>query len=123
MKKLHIILAIVAVILIIAALTNPHTQRHKEAVKEKLTAYMEEKMKGSSGLDGLFGKGNAGLGGIFGKALIASAVDNIVSSDNYLFFSLTKVKFDERSKVVGMGVFGNIILFGNVDDLAKAGLQ
>jgi hypothetical protein len=113
MKKSHIILAIIAVILIIAALTNPNTQRHKEAVKEKLTAYVDEKVKDDS----------SGLGALFGTALISRAVDSLVSSDNYLFFSLTKVSYQERSKVVGMGVFGNVILFGNVDDLASPGLQ
>ena len=59
------------------------------------------------------------LGMMLGTTLAEGLINNMVSRDNYLLFSLTKVTFDGESKIIGIGILGNVFLTGKVDDLKK----
>ena len=37
--------------------------------------------------------------------------------DNYLFFSITKLTWDSETKAIAIGMFGNLILFKDIDKL------
>ena len=41
-------------------------------------------------------------------------VENMVSVDNYVIFSITNVRIDGKKKSVGYGLFGNVFIFGEI---------
>ena len=105
MKQIQITLIIIGFIIVALMATNPSTEEHKEAVKEKISAAFE-----NNNSDGnAFRKLGEQLGQTIGMALI----DKMIKRDNYLLFSLTKSKFldyDEKEKVVGLGILGKVYL-------------
>ncbi|MBL4676939.1 MAG: hypothetical protein JKY70_12160 [Mucilaginibacter sp.] len=98
MKKSRVTLLIVAVILVIAVLTNPNQLKHKESVKKELTEYLHKDARKHGGP---------------GWAMVNT---DLVSSDNYLFFSLTKGRWKGDSKIIGIGVFGKVFTFDNINE-------
>lgn len=112
---------LIAVILIIAAFSNPKEAQHREFVKNELRAIMEAKMdKDSIGKDGL-GELVLGLGKLLGSAVIDGVVDQLVFSDDYLLFSLTRMRHQGKEEIVGLGIFGNIILFKDLETALEEG--
>lgn len=109
MKKNYVIAASIVLILLIAAITNPNPERHKEAVKSKFTAYLAKTTENDSSGMGAFGS-------MLGNAFAQQIIDNLVTSDNYVLFSLTKVTADGKSNVIGYGLFGNVFLSGKIDE-------
>ena len=87
MKQNQITLIIIGFILVALMATNPSTEEHKEAVKEKISAAIENKY--------------------YNDALI----DKMIKRENYLLFSITKYK---NEKVVGYGFFGKIYLSADI---------
>jgi hypothetical protein len=101
MKQNQITLIIIGFILVALMATNPSTEEHKEAVKEKVSAAIENNNS----------NGNAfqKLGQTIGIALI----DKMIKRENYLIFSITKVKLLDiykNEKVVGYGILGKVYL-------------
>ena len=71
--------------------TNPSTEEHKEAVKEKIFAAFE-----NNNSDGnAFQKLGEQLGQTIGIALI----NKMIKRENYLIFSITKVKLLDEYKL------------------------
>ena len=105
MKQNHIILIVIGFLLVALMATNPSSEEHKEAVKEKVSAAFE-----NNNSDGnAFQKLGEQLGQTIGMAII----DKMIKRENYLLFSLTKSKFldnDEKEKVVGLGILGKVYL-------------
>jgi hypothetical protein len=91
-----------AVVLVIAALTNPSKAAHKEMVKEVLT----EKLSKSNEEKNKLVEGILQIGFIDG--IVTTVLDEIIKVDNYLFFSLTKIKDDTKNKTIGIGAFGHV---------------
>ena len=107
MKQNQITLIIISFILVALMATNPSTEEHKEAIKEKVSAAIENNNS----------NGNAfqKLGQTIGIALI----DKMIKRENYIIFSLTKVKLlDEykNEKVVGYGIFGKVYLTNDFNE-------
>jgi hypothetical protein len=117
MNKKIIIGASIGLAVLILILTNPNQVSHKDAVKLKFNAFMQKTMneKTSEGEDG--GISVTGqLGMMFGSSIIDRLVDSTVSCDNFLLFSLTTINFDGESKVMGVGVLGNVFISDKVDE-------
>lgn len=107
MKQNQITLIIIGFILFALMATNPSTEEHKEAVKEKISAAIENNNSNVN----VFQK----LGQTIGIALI----DKMIKRENYIIFSLTKVKLlDEykNEKVVGYGIFGKVYLTNDFNE-------
>ena len=105
MKQNQIILIVVGFILVALMATNPSTEEHKEAVKEKVSAAFENNNS----------EGNAfqKLGEQLGQTIGMVIIDKMIKRENFLLFSLTKSKFlnnDEKEKVVGFGILGKVYL-------------
>jgi hypothetical protein len=80
--------------LIVAFLTNPDEQKHKEAVKSKIENIV---MPSQS-------EYNAG------NPYIDQLVNTHVGSTSYFFFSTTEVTWDEEKRTIGFGIFGHVFL-------------
>lgn len=103
------ILAGFVLILIIAVMTNPTPERHKEAIKEKVKVYAPSLSETDNGLT-IFGQ-------ILSGAIIDRVIDNVVSVDNYVVFSLTKLNWEDETYIVGGGAFGNVYISKKVDEI------
>lgn len=115
---------IITVVLSATALfTNPQPERHKEAVKSKLSAFMQQSMKESlTQTDNEWEQAGQALGMMLGGALVDRIVEELITSDNYLLFSTTRMHWDGESKVIGIGIFGNVFLSKDIDHALDQGL-
>jgi len=107
MKKGYLTLIIIGAIVLIAIITNPPPERHKEAVKTEVNKLMQKEISKEAGDNGSTGQI---FGALLGGAVIDKMVDNMVSTDNYLLFSTTKVTWEGQTRVIGIGAFGNVFI-------------
>ena len=115
MKKGIVVLSLVLVI--IAILTNPNQNRHKEVLEDKIKTYMQKAMgnQDDDGLDSLFGN-------LLGNVIVSTLIDNFVSTDNYILFSTTKLTWQGETKIIGIGAFGNVFITKRLSDAMNDGL-
>ena len=98
MSKTLVTTLVIGFIIIIAVLTNPDKSMHNTEIKDFLY---------STDLDVL---------GI-ASALINNKVDEMVRVDNYVLFSITKLRFDSSELSVGYGLFGNVFIYDEILNL------
>jgi hypothetical protein len=123
MKKNYLILIIIGVIVFVAILTNPNADRHKEVIKNKLNSYIQKSMKESlTETDNEWEQAGQALGMMLGGALIDRIIDNLVSTDNYVLFSTTKISWEGETKIIGIGAFGNVFITNKLDEAMNEGL-
>ncbi|MFD1602595.1 DUF4359 domain-containing protein [Flavobacterium artemisiae] len=115
MKTKHYLIIGSCLILLITALTNPETEKHKEEVKLKMNAFLEKKMNNENPTQ----KAGGMVGNALAQSMINMMVDNMVSSSNYIFFSTTNVTVEGKTKRIGFGLLGNIFLSGKIDEALK----
>lgn len=120
MRKLFS-LVLIGIILIIAVISNPKQELHQDFLKKELKNYLEQEMKADAEEENTLGNLVLGLGKLLGGAAIDLAVNETVSADNYLFFSLTKLRHDGKEDIIGIGLFGNVVLFRDVEEVIKKG--
>lgn len=123
MKKGYVVLLIFGLILLFATLTNPSPERHKEAVKTKFKEYMQKSMKDSTTVsEDENDKVGLAFGMIIGNAIIEPIVNSLISTDNYIVFSTTKITWDGKTTVIGIGAFGNVFITKKIDNTLDQGL-
>lgn len=114
---------LMAAFIAMAVFTNPQPERHKEAVKSKLSAFMQQSMKdGLTQTDNEWEQAGQALGVMLAGALVDRIVQELITSDNYLLFSTTRMHWDGESKVIGIGLFGNVFLTDDLDNALDKGL-
>ncbi|MBP1631020.1 MAG: hypothetical protein H6Q15_1913 [Bacteroidetes bacterium] len=116
MKRKNIVITIVLVIVLIAIFTNPSIEDHKEAVKIKFNANLQKKLNLEDGIVQAFSM-------MIGGVVLDGFVDNMVSSENYILFSITKITWDKDVKVVGIGAFGNVFISNKIDKAFENNLK
>lgn len=121
MNKNNTTLFIILAVIIIAAITNPKSEDHKLAVKEKANQYFQSIIQDEiqANQDDEWSNVGAGLGMLFGTSIVDKFIDGAISSDNYVIFSLTKATFKDETKTIGFGIFGNVFLSGKIDEALK----
>lgn len=123
MKKGYVALLIIGLFVLIAALTNPTPERHKEAVKTKFKEYLQKSMKDSTNLsEDESDKVGLAFGMLIGNAIIEPIVNSLISTDNYIVFSTTKITWDGKTRVIGLGAFGNVFITKKIDNALDQGL-
>lgn len=121
MKNNQIAIGIFVLIGLVAILTNPKLHDHKEAVKTKISSSLQKNTNSDDETDTSYQLGRS-FGNLIGGVLIDQIIDNIVSIDNYVLFSLTKVSWDGETKVIGYGLFGNVFFSSELEDNLAGGL-
>ena len=115
-KNGYSVIIVIGLLGLVAILTNPNLEKHKEVVKFKLRADIQKPMiQTNSNTTDEGSRAGEVLGVMIGGVLIDRFIDNVVSSDSYVFFSVTKLTWKGESKVIGIGAFGNIFLHGLMD--------
>ena len=114
MKK-NLVIIIAGFILLLSILTNPNQDRHKEIVKNKIHSILQSsnliEINNVSELTGYT------VGMILSNALADLTINNLISTNNYICFSTTKITWGLNTKVIGIGAFGNVYLLGETNDL------
>lgn len=124
MNKSFVLLLIVGFLILIAIFTNPTQDAHKQALKTKLMVYMQKKLSDSSidEKDKLPELGQM-FGVMIGNRIADEMIDNLVSTDNYLVLSTTKITWEGQSKVIGWGMFGNVFIPSQIEEKIDAKLK
>ena len=113
LKKNPITLLIVVILLIAAALTNPNTDNHKEFLIIKLNKLTQQALPKSD--EKMENKGSIS-GMLLEEKFINKMVDQIISVDNYVLFSVTIANYRGHNKTIGFGAFGNVYITNQVDN-------
>lgn len=122
-QRKYTVLIITVMIALIAAFTNPGLEKHKDAIKAKFNTYLQNSMmKNMSETDNKWEQTGNALGMMLGSALVDGMIDNMVSTDNYILFSITKVSWQGETKVIGFGAFGNVYISSELDQKLDEGL-
>lgn len=120
MKKQSIIIISIVVIVLIAVFTNPNVQAHREAVKIMFNQNLQKSLaKNGSENKSEMENAGANLGMMLGNVFIDKMIENLVTSDNYVLFSITKISFEGKSKMIGYGLFGNVFISSEVNQAYK----
>jgi len=104
---------IITLIIVITFFSNPKRDEHTFAVELRLTSLLEKTLEEetTSAFDY-----NIGIK-VVGPAIYE--IVNRVSTENYLFFSLTKVNYQTDSKTIGIGILGKVYLSDRLELLVK----
>ena len=123
MKRENIIAGIILFIIVIAAFTNPNPYRHKELLKNKLYIGLQESGTAKiPGTDESWGNISESMRKLLGTELIDKLIDNQVSTKSYGLFSTSSIQVDAKSKLIGIGIFGQVFYTSEFDDSLKKGL-
>lgn len=100
-----IFLVILGVILLIAYLTNPKEELHKEMLEIRLMEVLDETMLERQDDVIAFTAWK-----LAGRQVVETFADNYISVDNYFLFSLTRLHWDGESYITGIGGFGKVYI-------------
>ena len=121
MKSRSLLLVVIGFIVLIAVLTNPNQARHKEVLKNKLSSYVQNSIQEDIGEpDDIWEQAGQGIGLLFGGVIVDKLIDNVLSTNNYVVFSTTKINWGAKSKVIGFGVFGNVFITGELKEVLNS---
>jgi len=103
--------------------TNPSSAEHKLILKDKMRQLLNSEInKLKSENDNEFAQLGATLGAAIGGAFTDKFVEENVIVDDYYLFSITKVRYEGKSNIVGLGIFGKVILHPDMEKTVKNGL-
>lgn len=120
MKTKHFILIGISILLLVSIITNPDTNHHKEEVKLKIHEYLQKSLADNiNETDDQWSKAGKPFGNLFGEAMINNMVNTMITSNNYILFSTTSATFEGKSKIIGLGIFGNVYLSDKVNEAFK----
>ena len=107
--------------------TNPSSAEHKLILKDKMRQLLNSeidklKSENDNEFDQLGATFGAAIGGAIGGAFTDKFVDENVVVDDYYLFSITKVRYKGKSNIVGLGVFGKVILHPDMEKTVKNSL-
>lgn len=98
-----IILAVLALLLVVMALTCPGKETHKDAVGKEV----ERTISSMSGDGGSWGV----IGDMMMSGIATFAVDQLLDVEDYVFFSIGSIRYGDRSKAVSFGIFNHVFTF------------
>lgn len=122
MSKITVYILLSIGLLLILVISNPKEQAHKDAVKSKVNSVFQKSLMKTESSDGI-GEIGQGLGLLFGGLLIEKLVDNYITCDNYLLFSLTKAAINDEPRTIGFGFLGNVFISSEIKNVLNSSLN
>lgn len=102
LKKRYILILII----LIAFVTNPSKEKHRNVIKGKINVVM--------GADNPYvGGDSSGHEDVF----LNEMIDSYISYSNYLLFSTIGVDYQGETRVIGIGVFGYVYIPDKVEEM------
>jgi len=118
MKQL-VIVVLIAAIAVAAYLTNPPTERHREAAKQRVGELTQASVGKESSLLGSLGA----AAGTVGKTLATPVLAQVVNAENYYLFSTTTLTWNGVTNVVGVGAFNRVFIGEKFNKVYKSMLD
>jgi hypothetical protein len=116
-------LVIIGIVLVALALTNPPLEKQKELLVQKMIDDSEKIKKDlaekqpDNALDQMANE----LGQQFLQPeFIKNLVDNSLTRDNFILFSLPRMTVMSKTKIIGIGIAGNVIWFDNKENKVQS---
>lgn len=120
MKKVIYLVIVVAVVLV-AVVTCPDKQAHRDAVMDEVNTAIGSQLKESTGLgDTELEQGLSLIGSTIASKMIESAFESSFKVNNYFVFSTGELTYDGQSKTVSVGFLGHVFTSLNAGDMKKA---
>jgi hypothetical protein len=119
-KKLRIwiVFPVISLFLLLAMSTNPPVEKHRAEVKTKFGTILQKSLAENLDKNEVNNPGVAigtVFSSMFGSVILNPLIDSFITADNYLFFSVTKLKWNEKSNIIGFGAFGHVFITNNLD--------
>lgn len=105
-----VFIAAFAIAALLAWLTNPGLEQHRQAASGKLNEKIEE-LRTELKPKKKFFKILKDVGFALSSGAIQQQINQRVWADDYHFYSLTKLRLKNRDVTIGIGAFGNVWLF------------
>ncbi|HEY0653529.1 MAG TPA: DUF4359 domain-containing protein [Chryseosolibacter sp.] len=119
---MKISLIIVVILLGAALLTNPSKSDHTQAVKDMIAEKLNNAMvDGISTSKNTWEAAGSVIGMSLGMGFVNTFLENMVFRKNYLLFSLTEIRFQGKSRTIGVGAFGNVWILDDAKDRFNQG--
>lgn len=117
-------LVVLAAVLFVLVLTCPKPEQHREVLADVITATVTDAANDTANTTGNEVIDNAfrTISNVFAGKVIRSAIDDLVTVDNYVVCSLGKVHYNGKDYIVSLGLLGHIFTVDE-DDLRKAAEQ
>lgn len=106
-------LAVIVAILLALFLTCPDRTSHEDMVKDSMKETVNKAYTKSDGEDPF-----KAFGQVLATGIINTAVGQILTVDNYGIFSIGKIHFNGKTKVVSIGILGHVFTF-DANDLER----
>ncbi len=110
MKSKYILLTLISLVIITAVITNPKKENHLDKVFNEFIVNKNELAK-TNGFE------------LMALPFAKNAFGEILSVDNYVLFSIGKIKFNGINEKISIGVFGNIFLTINKSEWDNLGSE
>lgn len=110
MKSKYILLALFSLIIITAVITNPKKENHLDKVFNEFVVNKNDLAKTNSFE-------------LMALPFAKNAFGEILSVDNYVLFSVGKIKFNGINEKISIGVFGNVFLTKNKSEWDNLGSE
>jgi len=123
MKTWFIIIGVLVMIVITAVLTNPNTNKHKDAVKVTLKELLNGDTQQTVDTTNQMQHESTSIGSFLGDMFINPLVEKAVSSNNYLVFSTTQLTWFGETKTIGFGVFGKVYISKQTNELLNKAMS
>ena len=112
-------LAAAAVVFFLLLITCPGEEKHRQTVVDEIAEAAQRENIWQSKDDDLLGA----FGETLGNMLVAQFADAVVGQfmrvDNYVIFSVGKIRYGGETKTVSFGILGHVFTF-DADDIGKA---
>ena len=106
-------------LMLLAGFTNPDLEDHRQEVRSEVMQFItKEASTAKSSNDALAQLGEE-QSVVLGNILIQNIANDAVHADNYLLFSLTTLQIQYEERNIGIGCFGQVFLFDDLEDALK----
>lgn len=103
----NICLAVLALLLILAAVTNPSADDHRRVIKEHLQSAVTK----AFGLDSndILSQGMGMITQAITGPIVSEVVDSMTDYHNYIFWSTTTIHYEDEDHSTSFGIFGHVM--------------
>lgn len=115
-KNSKYVILIMTVLVLLLIITNPSEHSHIETAKIKFKTAFKSSLTDDILNDKDDEKISSSIGLLFADAFVDNFSDGIITRDNYLIFSLTKVKIKDVKRTIGVGFLNNVFISDKVSD-------
>lgn len=114
MKK-YFLIVILGIVALIFVISNPDKEDHISKIKEQMLSETDAGGELRRSLDEEDPLSTAGaiLGYSLGSFLTDKFLKTMVTVDNYLLLSVSKLRFQGKTRTMAVGLLGNVFLLSN----------